>query len=121
MGASEITDYYLEAMIKNGEFLVNARLLDSTGKHAVTINDSIPEKGTFEKKMTSVGYDVVAADGELLLGIQIDANQVCHLRGKLYDSDGRVVAEESGTNFLVHRGPAVLGKSGNARGIVIEA
>ena len=90
MGASEITDYYLEAMIKNGEFLVNARLLDSTGKHAVTINDSIPEKGTFEKKMTSVGYDVVAADGELLLGIQIDANQVLVYRIRRDHDQNRV-------------------------------
>jgi len=50
----------------------------------------------------------------------IATDNVCSIKAKIYDGTGSLIAEDSGDDFLVYRGPAILGKSGNARGMVIN-
>lgn len=45
---------------------------------------------------------------------------MCVLQGKFYDSSGNLIVEGDEKDFRIFKGPAVLGKSGNSLGIVLE-
>lgn len=119
IGRLGVTSYYLEGKIEDNEFVINANLHDPKTDSICRIVNNFPQNTEYQRRMTPNGYDIFSQTGELLLGIKVNAN-VCFLQGKLYDSDGSIVAEGTEEDFLVHRGPLVLGKSGNSRGIVIE-
>jgi hypothetical protein len=42
------------------------------------------------------------------------------LQGRFYDEHGELAAEGNEEDLLIYKPPAVLGKSGSARGIVLE-
>ncbi len=120
LGARGTTSYYLEARIQNDEFLINATLLTPHGRSAARIVNNFPEQPDCRKEMTPHGYRIIDNSGGLLLGIESRRN-VCILRGTVYDSNGQIVAQDKGDDFLVYRGPAILGKSpGGSLGIVLE-
>lgn len=119
LGAQGITDYYLEAQIGNGEFVVNAILLDLHGRVACRIANNFPEKSECRREMTRSGYRILSISGELLLGIEAPEN-VCLLRGTIYDAKGGIVARDREDDFLIYHGPAILGKSDGSLGIVLR-
>ena len=118
LGVRGVTPYYLEARIEGDEFLVNATLLDRNGKIACQVANSFPEGAECRKDMTPQGYLIRDRSGDVLLGMEV-SGKVCLLRGTIYGADGDVVAQDRADDFLVFRGPAVLGKSGRACGIVL--
>ena len=118
LGAEGVTDYYVEARIQNDEFLINAIVLDPDTKETCRVVNNFPDSADCRREMICNGYRILGSSGRLLLGIDVHEN-VCLLRGTIYDRNGVVVAEEAQDDFLVHRGPAVLGKQDQSRGIVI--
>lgn len=118
LGSRGETEYYLEARIEGGEFLVDADLPYPDSNEVCRIRDNFPETDC-EKERTGDGYQILTPEEEPFFGIRRVRENRCLIRGTVYDGEGEIVAEENGEDFLVHRGPAVLGKSGQARGIVI--
>lgn len=119
LGVKGVTEYYLEGRIETGEFLVNAALLDATGRKACEVANNFPQGPDCRKEMTRNGYRVLSHSGELLLGIEANGD-VCSVKGRIYDNTGVIVARDEGDDFLVFRGPAVLGKSNGSLGIVLR-
>lgn len=118
LGINGITEYYLEAKVDNNDFLINAVLLDSQGKFSCKVVNNFPEKSECRREMTPLGYRILSATGELLLGIEAHG-ELCSLKGTIYDSRGAIVAQEKDDDFLIFHGPAVLGKLGTSLGIVL--
>lgn len=108
----------MEARIEDSEFLVDATLPLLNREDACTIKNNFPQAGC-QHEMIPDGYRILTDEGDFLFGLQVDGRE-CLLRGTIYDSEGEIVPEEQEDDFLIHRGPAVLGKSGGARGIVIR-
>jgi hypothetical protein len=119
LGSPGQTAYYLEARVENDEFLINATLPDPRSNGVCKVINNFPQAGNCRKEMTPLGYRILDDGGQLMLGMEVDRN-VCQLRGNIYDANGSVVASGDERGFLVHRGPATLGKVGNARGVVIQ-
>jgi len=118
LGVRGVTAYYLEAKIENNEFLINATLLDHSGKSACEVANNFPEGSGCRKEMTPQGYRICNQAGDLLLGIEVTGD-VCLLKGTVYGPNGDIIAQDQADEFLVYRGPAVLGRSGGSRGIVL--
>lgn len=119
VGVKGVTTYYLEARIADDQFLINASLLDSSGKKACEIVNSFPEGAACRREMTPHGYRIVSQSADLLLGIEAK-DDVCSLKGTIYDGSGGTVAQDQDDDFLIYRGPAVLGRSNGSRGIVLR-
>lgn len=114
--------YYLEARIENGEFLINGRLHISGCTEWCEIKDNMPVGGACSKSSLPNGYRVTDSDGNVILDMTVSQDGLqCRVVGTIFDSDGSIVAEGTDAGMTIHRGPAVLGKSGSARGIVIGA
>jgi hypothetical protein len=111
-------DYYLEARIEEDQFLLSATLWEPHTDSRLRIIDNFPDGPPWSRKMLRNGWHIVDPKDRLILGIEVTGN-ICHLKGRIVNRDGSVIAEESGDDFLVHRGPAVLGRSGSTRGIVL--
>ena len=111
-------DYYFEAQIDNDEFIIDAVLREPSSPTPLRIVKSFPEGGPWKKDMLTNGWRIVDPNGELILGLEVNGN-ICHIKGKVKSRDGTLVAEDSNNNFLIYKGPAVLGRSGTSRGIVI--
>lgn len=120
LGTLGVTAYYLEAEATSNEFLLNGHLLRPDGTPLVHIANNLPEDDGVSREMTPHGYRFIDRHGEFLFGMEVEGDNVCVLRGKIYDEKGDVVAEDSGSDFLVYRGPAVIGKSDGAYGIVFS-
>jgi hypothetical protein len=112
------TDYYLEARIEDDAFIINATLFDPQDNRRCRIVNNFPEKSDCRKEMTPSGYRILGSSGGLLFGIDAQG-EICHLKGKVYDSKGEIIAQEQDDDFQIHRGPAILGKSGSSLGIVL--
>lgn len=112
------TDYYLLARVENDEFLIDAQLHEPNTGAAVEIKDNFPIGDAVTREMLPNGYRVLDSTGELMIGIEVDDN-ICMIRGRITAGDGSIIAESSQDDFLIYRGPAVLGKSGEARGLVL--
>lgn len=119
LGVKRVTEYYLEGRIDAGEFLINATLLDATGRKACQVVNNFPSGSGCRRQMTPNGYRILTASGELLLGIELNGH-ICSLKGSIYDGSGGIVAKDQGDDFLMFRGPAVLGKSNGSLGIVLR-
>ncbi len=100
------------------EFLMRAVLLDGHGKFLCRIENNFPVGGGATKQMTQTGYRISSSDGERVLELERDGG-VCIIRGTIYGADGEIVAKDVGDDFLIYKGPAVLGKSGLSRGLVL--
>lgn len=112
------TDYYLLARVENDEFLIDAQLHEPNSGAAVEIKDNFPAGEILPREMLPNGYRILDTRGELLIGIEVDGN-ICMIRGRISAVDGSIIAESSKDDFLIYRAPAVLGKSGEARGLVV--
>ena len=111
-------DYYLEARINEDEFLIAAVLWEPNTGSLLRIVDNFPEGPAWSRQMLPNGWRIVDQTGKLMLGLEVEG-QICHIRGKLTAKDGSIVAEDSNNDFLIHHGPAVIGRSGGAIGILI--
>jgi len=118
LGVADITEYYLEARVENDAFLINAVLRDSDGAEACRVIDSFPQGPECRREMTLTGYNIFDRLDRPVLGIAVDDN-ICVLQGTIYDADGLIVAKTVENDFQIYRGPAVLGKSNGARGMVL--
>jgi hypothetical protein len=118
LGSPGGSGHYLEARMQNGQPTITADLRDSSGALVCRVVDSFPQSGSCRREMTPAGWRVLDAEGNLLLAVEAKEN-ICYIRGVLHDSDGTKVAEGTGDTLLIYRGPAVIGKAGNARGIVL--
>jgi hypothetical protein len=119
LGALGITEYYLEARIEEDAFMINATLLSPQGKLACRVVNNFPDRAGCRREMTPDGYRILTPEGQLLLGIAVRGD-FCHLLGIVYDTKGNIVAQGLEDDFVIHQGPAVLGKSQTARGIVLS-
>lgn len=120
LGRRGVTDYYLEAKVEKGEFLVSGILYDSKGTLLCHIKQNQIEKGNciFEP-VGKQGYQIVDR-GNVILQLFLKEPNICVLRGTFYDSSGNLIAEGDENDFRIFKGPAVLGKSGNSLGIVLD-
>lgn len=121
LGIRGTTKYYLEAKIENDEFRISGTLLDGNSNELCRLKDNFIEvsKGC-QKDMTQAGYRIRDKHGSLVFEIRIEQNAVCHLSGTIYgDNPGELIAKDREGGFVILKGPAILGKSGNAIGIKI--
>src|SRR5690242_11311916 len=86
LGSAGITTYYLEARIEKTQFVVNALLPDAKGQSPCRIVDNFPQKSECQRKMLPNGYRILSQAGDFLFGIEVRDN-ICHLRGKIYDGN----------------------------------
>ena len=122
LGRKGVTDYFLEAKIEGDEFVVSGTLYDSRGVHLCNIEENHVEKingNCLFEALGDRGYQVVDG-GSVIFRLSLKEKNVCVLQGKFYDSAGNLVAEGDENDFRIFRGPAILGKSGNSLGIVLD-
>lgn len=125
IGSPGSNDFYLIASVQDGQHLIDAALFDDKGKllcRVVRNHLQDIEEGTWKIKVRpDGGFSVVNGDGETLMSVALDDNGICRIAGKFYDKSGTLIAAGDGNDFLILKGPAVLGKSGAMRGIVVGA
>lgn len=119
LGVRGLTPYYFEGRIENDEFVINATLLDQHGRTVCEIVNNFPQGEGCRKKMTPYGYVIADGQGNHLIEIRVEEN-ICFLKGTVYGAGGEVIARDHNHDFLVYRGPLVLGKSGTSLGIVVR-
>jgi hypothetical protein len=121
LGIQGITKYYLEAKIENNEFKISGTLLDKNGELLCRLKDNFIEASEgCNKEMTPYGYRIKDKDGNLVFEIQVENDLICHLKGTIYGESGEVVAQDREGEFIILKGPAIIGKSGNAIGIKLD-
>ena len=116
--------FYLVAEIQDDEFLVSARLFGpDRQKLAEVIRNNVIEGSAKIQFIPLGGYELTTPDGTRLLRLEISGTggHICKLLGRFYDESGELIAAGDEEDLRIYRAPAVLGKSGSARGIVIEA
>lgn len=125
IGSPGSNDFYLIASIKDGQHIVDAALFDNKGKFLCKLVQNHLEEvqeGTWKiRTRPEGGFAVTNENGEVLMSVVLDDKGVCRITGNFYDRSGALVAAGDGNDFLILKGPAVLGKAGGARGIVIGA
>jgi len=124
LGKKGITAYYLEAKIENNEFIVNGKLFDSKSNFLCTLKNNHLEE--MHKKCRMVinnkgqGYRIFDEDNNVVIELFLKDLNTCILRGTFYDDKGNIIAEGNEEDFLLYKGPAVLGKSNGSLGIVMN-
>ena len=125
LGQPASDQFFLVAAIENNEFTVSARLYDERGEFVCRIDDnSVREhRGSKVQFLSEGGYEVIGPEERLILRLALagERRELCLLQGRFYDEQGELVAEGNEEDFLIYKPPAVLGKSGLARGIVLES
>jgi len=121
LGIQGITKYYLEAKIENDEFKISGILIDKSGETLCRLKDNfIDESKGCNKEMTKHGYRIKDKDGNLAFEIHVEDDLICYLKGTIFGESGEIVAQEREGEFIILKGPAIIGKSGNAIGIKIS-
>jgi len=121
LGIQGITKYYLEAKIENDEFKISGILLDKNGELLCRLKDNFVEAPEYcSKEMTPDGYRIKDKDGNVVFEIHVENDLICHLRGTIYGDSGEIVAQDKEGEFIILKGPAIIGKSGNAIGIKLD-
>lgn len=121
LGIQGITKYYLEGRIEDDEFKISAILLDKKGKVLCHLKDNFIETAeNCNEDMTRYGYRIKDKDGNLVFEIQIEKGRICHLKGDIYGGPGEIIAQDRRDQFIILKGPAIIGKSGNAIGLKID-
>jgi len=121
LGIQGITKHYLEAKIENDEFRISGTLLDENGEVLCRLKDNFTEAATgCKKEMTPYGYRIRDSDGNPIFEILVEKDLVCHLMGTIYGASGEIIAQDKEGEFIVLKGPAIIGKSGNAIGIKLS-
>jgi hypothetical protein len=125
LGSIEDDKFYLIASIENNEFVVSARLFNSSGQELVEIKqNNIRHSPTAKIQFFPAGgYEIVDNTGGLIIRLKLMGalKNECLLQGKFYNEEGSLVAKGDDEDLRIYKAPAVLGKSGGARGIVIAA
>ena len=120
LGIKGITKYYLEAKIEDDEFKISGTLLDKNGEVFCRLKDNFIEASrNCNKKMTPYGYRITDNDGNLVFEIQVE-DLICHLKGTVYGDSAEIVAQDREGEFIIWKGPAIIGKSGSAIGIKLD-
>jgi hypothetical protein len=123
LGVRGVTPYYLEARVVDNEFLIDAILLDQSGKFVCELVGNKVKPGRRNKsvyKRVTHGFNILSQQDESeILGMRIRQN-LCLLEGAIYGIKGEIIAKAQGADFLVFKGPAVIGKSGQSYGLVIQ-
>lgn len=121
LGTPGKTRYYLEARIDGDEFKISGIMLDESDNELCRLKDNFitTSKGC-QKEMTQVGYRVRDSKGNLIIEIGVDRDMICHLKGVIYGDKGEIIAQSRNGEFVVLKGPAIIGKAGNAIGIRLE-
>lgn len=118
LGIEGITKYYLEAKIQDDEFRMSGKLLDKDGEVVCRLKDNFIEASKdCRKTMTPSGYRIKDKKGNQILEIQVENDLICHLKGTIYGDGGEIVARDRNGEFVILKGPAIIGKSGTAIGI----
>ena len=121
LGIRRITKYYFEAKIEDDEFKISGILLDKNGEELCRLNNNFIETSKdCNKEMTRSGYRIKDSDQNLVLEIHVEKDLICHLRGTIYSELGEKIAQDSSEGFTILKGPAIIGKSGNAIGIKLD-
>lgn len=121
LGIRGITKYHLEAKIEDDEFRISGILLDKNSEVICRLKDNFIEVSKdCNKEMTPYGYLIKDKDGNLVFEIQVENDLVCHLKSTIYGESREIVAEDREGEFIILKGPAIIGKSGNAIGIKLD-
>ena len=121
LGIRGITKYYLEGKIEDYEFKIAGKFLDKNGKDLCHLKDNFVETSeNCNKDMTRYGYRIRDKDGNLVFEIQVEKERICHLKGDIYGESGEIIAQDRKEEFIILKGPAIIGKSGNAIGMKID-
>lgn len=119
IGIRNETPYYLEARIENGDYLIDATLLVPGGPKPVVISAGRPVSQGFDRRITETGYQIIDKSARVILSAE-DRGGYCLVECMVYDDEGAIVAECRDDCFMIHRGPAIIGKMGNVRAIVLR-
>jgi hypothetical protein len=121
LGTQGITPYYLEARIEEEEFRISGILLDKNGGILCRLKDNFIESSQdCNKDMTQSGYRIRDRDGILIFEIHVENDTICRLKGTIYGAKGEIVAQDKEGEFVILKGPAILGKSGSSIGIKLN-
>ena len=122
IGSKVLTTYYLEARIEDDEFIINGNLYVPSCDDWCQIRNNLPIGGKCTKRVLPNGYRIEDSRGKLILEMTKSQDGLqCNISGTIYDGNGTVVATGTNKGFDISHGPAVIGKLGNSRGIVIGA
>lgn len=113
--------FFLVGVIEEAEFVVSGRLFDEEGHPLCELDrNNLKHSDLRVQHFPEGGYEVTTSEGDLVIRLALTENdKICILQGKFFNEDGELVAD--GENDLhIYKGPAVIGKSGSARGLVIE-
>jgi hypothetical protein len=113
------TTYLLHAEMvgPEREFLFNGRLFLPGNSQPGTVIDNFPKGPTphgwiKRQRVDGNGYELVdRTNGIALFGFE-EIEDICHVTTNVYDGAGNLIVETLPDNFLVHRGPAMVGKGG---------
>ena len=121
LGIQGITKYHLEAKIESDEFRISGVLLDKSSNVLCHLKDNfIKSSEDCNKEMTPYGYRIKDKNGNLVFKIQAKKDLICHLEGTIYGESGEIIAQDKEGDFIILKGPAIIGKSGNAIGIKLD-
>ncbi len=121
LGIQGITKYHLEAKIESDEFRISGVLLDKSSNVLCHLKDNfIKSSEDCNKEMTPYGYRIKDKNGNLVFKIQAKKDLICHLKGTIYGESGEIIAQDREGDFVILKGPAIIGKSGNAIGIKLD-
>lgn len=117
LGTREGQDYWLEGtIVGEGEFLFNGRLFVPNAHIHGTIIDNFPKGPTpngWTKKplMDDDGYSLVDQTGKTVFGYRV-VDKICLVIVNIYSAASELVAESLPHQFLLHSGPARIGRGG---------
>lgn len=121
LGIKGVTKYYLEAKIESDEFKISGILLNERGEELCILeNNFINSSKGCRKEMTTSGYRIKDGNENLVFEIQAERDLICHLKGIIYGESGEIIAQDKGEEFIILKGPAIIGKSGNTIGIKLD-
>lgn len=121
LGILGITNYYLDAKVEDNEFKISGILLDKNGKVLCRLKDNFIEASeSCNKEMTQYGYRIKDKDGNFAFEIEVEKDLICHLKGTIYGESGEIIAQDRKGEFVILKGPAIIGKSGNSIGIKLD-
>jgi hypothetical protein len=123
LGHANQDDYYFEAKIEKENYVITAKLYNKKGEPLCEIKDNIIKGGNckieYPQHDFTSGFKLVDKDGNINLELAL-REKICMILGSIYNNRGDLIAKGDGTDLLVYKGPAVLGKMNGSRGIVIE-
>lgn len=126
IGEPDVTPYWLvaERVGPQHDFIFNGCLFTQAGTGPGTIFDNFPKAapaGWTRRQKVIGGYDLVRKSDELVLfgfeertepGALGIMTRVCHVTTNVIDPQGDLVAQTTPSDFVVFKGPALLGRGG---------